>query len=171
MFQNLWEIWSNEILIIETPNINLFIFQTCHFFSDKKWTKLCDYSPCHHLNSSFTVRTEVILWTKDLRAVFCSWFFCGFFATFISSWRILSRTSLVCLCCGLLQWVEKNLPVVLFVNQVILNKKLQNKWNLKTMPQSFISQGCPFFPQIPCIIARFQNCKIWIFQGNTGNQL
>lgn len=27
--------WSNETLIIETPNI-LFIFQACHFFSDKK---------------------------------------------------------------------------------------------------------------------------------------
>ena len=29
------KIWSNETLITETPNI-LFIFQTCHFFSDKK---------------------------------------------------------------------------------------------------------------------------------------
>lgn len=58
MFQDLWEIVSNKILITETPNILLFIFQPCHFFSDMKWTKLCDYSPCHHLDDSFTVQNR-----------------------------------------------------------------------------------------------------------------
>lgn len=33
MFQDLWEIVPNKILITETPNILLFVFQPCHFFS------------------------------------------------------------------------------------------------------------------------------------------
>lgn len=133
MFQDLWEIVSNKILITETPNSLLFIFQPCHFFSDMKWTKLCDYLPCHHLDDSFTVqnRGDFVdkwpgFWTKEL-VLGLHLFTAGKLSTRgVPGLRSWSRWDRLGLC--------------FLMNQEIL-KLLQNDWNLKIMPQVLSPNG------------------------------
>lgn len=158
MFQDPWEVRSNEILILKHQML-FFSFGHLVIFFPLIWNELGSViiRPVTTLMTHLQCRAEVILWTNDLVFTQRIWLGPHLFPAG-KSWALV-----VCLPRALPGKVGKSRAALSHESG---HSNLASKWSkLNSYATGVYLPAVPInYPnQIPCIIARFRNCKMGIF--------